>query len=144
MVEYEKYIEDQVHYFYHEAGVPCGVATIRLLSEIFEYEINNQVLDSAVGMVGAGKYGAQCGIVEGGLMFISIYCRENNIEKKELFKLCYDWTQTFEEEMGSIVCKGLRPFPFTPEDAPKHLCVPITVKGVNLAVDFIKNRMINK
>jgi len=31
-----------------------------------------QLLDAAVGMHGAGKYGAQCGLVEGSLMFIGL------------------------------------------------------------------------
>lgn len=141
MENWEPYVAEKVHYFYHEAGINCAVGTLMLLSDIFSIELQEQVYDSAIAMVGAGKYGAQCGILEGCMMFASIYAIKFGLGKKEIVPLIYKWSSMFEKEMGSIVCKGLRPYPFTPEDAPKHLCEPITVKGVSLAVKFIKEEV---
>ena len=134
----EQYIREKVHYFYHEAGVNCATGTLTLLSDIFRVPLQEQVYDSAIAMHGAGKYGAQCGILDGAMMFITIYGKQRGLTKTVMVGLVHDWAALFEQEMGSIVCKGLRPFPLTPEDAPKHLCEPITVKGVKLAVKYIK------
>ena len=135
--DWESYIKDKVHYFYHEAGINCAVGTLMLLSDIFGVELNEQVYDSAMAMHGAGKYGAQCGILEGGIMFVSIYSKQQGLSKKEITPMVYSWAALFEKKMGSLVCKGLRPYPFTAEDAPKHLCEPVTVKGITLAVQLI-------
>lgn len=137
MQNWEYYVAEKVHYFYHEAHIGCAVATLILLSQIFEVQLEEQVYESAVPMVGAGKYGAQCGILEGTMMFSSIYAKQHGVDNKTIMSMIYKWSEMFEKEMGSLVCKGLRPYPFTPEDAPKHLCEPITVKGVGLAVKFI-------
>ena len=137
--EWEKYIEETTHEHYHVSGVPCAVSTLTMLSHIFGVELHEQVYQSALGMVGAGKYGAQCGLLEGGMMFLAIYGQQNGLVKKDIFELTYKMTETFENSMGSIVCKGLRPYPFTPEDAPKHLCEPVTVKGVTLLVKFLQD-----
>jgi len=142
MIEnWESHVRDRVHHFYHEAGINCSVGTLSLLSDIFDVKLEEQVYDSAVAMHGAGKYGAQCGILEGGIMFISIYAKQNGLKKKDIVPIVYDWAALFEKEMGSLVCRGLRPYPFTAEDAPKHLCEPLTVKGLGLAVNFIKDRL---
>ena len=141
MENWEEYVAEKVHYFYHEAGINCAEGTLSLLSDIFGVELEDQVYDSAVAMVGAGKYGAQCGILEGCMMFASIYAKQHGLVKKQIVPMIYNWSAKFEKEMGSIVCKGLRPYPFTPEDAPKHLCEPITVKGVGLAVKFIQEEV---
>jgi hypothetical protein len=141
MKGWEDYVAEKVHYFYHEAGINCAVGTLILLSDLFGVELQEQVYDSAIAMHGAGKYGAQCGILEGGIMFASIYAKQNGLEKKEIVPIIYKWSSLFEKEMGSLVCRELRPYPFTPEDAPKHLCEPITVKGVKLAVKFIQEEL---
>ncbi len=141
MQNWEAYVVERVHYFYHEAGINCAVGTLSLLSDIFDVKLQEQVYDSALAMHGAGKYGAQCGLLEGGIMFTSIYAKQNGLDKKVIVPLIYKWSSLFEKEMGSLVCRELRPYPFTPEDAPKHLCEPITIKGVKLAVNFIQKEL---
>ena len=135
-------MEKEVHDYYHVSGINCAVGTLKLLSEIFDVKLEQQVYDAAIAMHGAGKYGAQCGILEGGIMFISIWSVQNGLTKAEIVPIINKWAGTFEKEMGSLVCRGLRPFPFTPEDAPKHLCEPITVKGVKLCVHYILDSVI--
>lgn len=137
----EKRIEEAYHKFYHEDGVPCAVGTLMLFSEFYDLPLDQQVLDSATGMVGAGKTGKQCGLMEAGIMFIGIMGKAKGVAKADIFKLCGAWSKTFEAEMGSTECKGLRPFPFTPEDAPKHLCEPISVKAMKMAVGFMDDNL---
>lgn len=137
----DKRIEEAFRHFYHEAGINCATGTLILLSEFYDLPLDQQVLDSAAGLHGAGKYGAQCGLLEGGLMFIGIICKKNGVAKGDIVTLCHDWAELFETKMGSIVCRGLRPFPFTPEDAPKHLCEPISVKALKIAVRYMDERV---
>lgn len=135
-------IKEAFHNFYHEAGINCAIGTLMLLSEFYDLELDSQVVNAATGLHGAGKYGAQCGLLEGGLMFIGIYGKHHDLKKTEIVNLCYDWAKTFEDGMGSLVCKGLRPYPFTSEDATKHLCEPISVKALNIAVRFMDERLV--
>ena len=46
--------------------------------------INQQVINAAIGMHGAGKYRAQCGLVEEYLMFIGLYGKEKVTLKMKL------------------------------------------------------------
>ena len=46
---------------------------MRILSHLFSFPLEEQTLDAAIGMHGAGGLGAQCGLVEGSLMFIGAY-----------------------------------------------------------------------
>jgi hypothetical protein len=49
------------------------------LSEHFGIELNSQIFDAAIGMHGAGGYQAQCGLVEGALLFFGIIARAKGV-----------------------------------------------------------------
>lgn len=115
---------------------------LKILGEIFAVKIEPQVLDSAVGMHGAGEYGAQCGLTEGSLMFLGILCSERNYAKEEIVESCYDFAEQFEAEFGSLICSKLRPEGFKP-DNPPHLCEGLSKKAVEFAVNFIDNQLEN-
>ena len=68
----KEYMKNRVHELYWNDDINCARAAIICLSELFEITIEQQTIWSAVGLHGAGGYRAQCGIVEGTLMFIGM------------------------------------------------------------------------
>lgn len=129
-------IQEKVHSYYWDDDLNCAETTIKILSEIFNIEIQPQVLDAAIGMHGAGKFGAQCGLVEGSLMFIGILGHQKGIEKEKIIALCYEFADGFEKRYKSLRCKDLRPRGFRPNDPP-HLCEGKTKLAINFSADFI-------
>ena len=134
----EKFIAERVHEYYWEDGINCATTTLKILSEVFAIELNDQVIDSAIGMHGAGKFGAQCGLVEGALMFLGIAGRAKEILDEEIVKSCQDFARQFETRFGSLQCSVLRPRGFQPDDPP-HLCEGITRAGVGFSIEFVSN-----
>jgi hypothetical protein len=109
---------------------------LKTLAEIFEINLPPQVIDSAVGMHGAGKFGAQCGLVEGSLMFMGIFGRERGYEDKIIVNSCYNLANEFQKDFGSLVCRDLRPQGFNPENPP-HICEELTKKAVRFTANYI-------
>ena len=99
-----------------------------------------QVFDAATGMHGAGSFGAQCGLVEGSLMFIGIYGNNKGIGHEQIVALCYKYANNFQQQFGSLLCKDLRPQGFEPEN-PQHLCEEKTKTAINFSADFIGKEM---
>ena len=66
----KEYIKKRVHELYWNDDINCARTTIICLRELFKVSIEPQTLWSAVGLHGAGGYRAQCGLVEGALIFI--------------------------------------------------------------------------
>ena len=69
----KEYITKRVHELYWKEDINCARTALVCLSELFEIVIEPQTIWSAVGLHGAGGYRAQCGLVEGTLMFMEIY-----------------------------------------------------------------------
>jgi hypothetical protein len=69
----EESIRKKVHDYYWEDDVNCATVMLKILSELHDLKLDQQVVNSAIGMHGAGRFGAQCGLVEGSLMFIGIF-----------------------------------------------------------------------
>lgn len=110
---------------------------LKILGEVFNVDIHPQVYDCAVGMHGAGQYGAQCGLVEGALMFLGLrYAQQKGAEKTAA--LCKQLATNFERRFGSLLCRELRPEGFK-KDNPPHLCEPRTVEAVLFHIEFITN-----
>ena len=131
------YIKDRVHQLYWEDDINCARTTLICLSELFGVTLEKQTITSAIGLHGAGGFRAQCGLVEGGLMFIAIYCETKGKAEEEITSLCYEYAKAFEQKFGSLRCYNLRPNGFTPDDPP-HLCENLTCEAVEFAYYFIK------
>ena len=129
-------IVSKVHRYYWDMDFNCATIMLKILAEVYNIELEQQILDSVIGMHGAGKYRAQCGLVEGMLMFIGIYGRKLNYSEKRIIDLCYNSAAGFEEQFGSLSCRELRPEGFR-ADNPPHLCEELSVDAVNYAMDFI-------
>jgi len=131
------FVEKKVNEYYWKEDINCATTTIKILSETFKVSIHQQVVDSALGMHGAGEYGAQCGLVEGALMFIGIYGKQNNWSNDLIVKSCNSFANLFEEKFKSLQCSILRPEGFKEENLP-HLCEPLTCNAAEFTIKFIK------
>lgn len=132
----QELIRKRVHGYYWEADLNCAATTLKILGEIFDVAVGEQLIAAATGMHGAGKYGAQCGLVEGSLMFIGIYGDKLGLGSERTVALCHAFAGRFEQRFSSLRCKELRPQGFRPEDPP-HLCEGKTRIAVNFAAEFI-------
>ena len=136
-------VRNAVHEYYWTDDINCATTSLLTLSKAFSIEITPQVIDSAVGMHGAGKYGAQCGLVEGSLLFIGIYGRSINMEDVDIIDMCSSFAEGFENKFSSLLCSKLRPGGFR-EVEPEHLCEGITVEAIIWGIKFIKNEIVNR
>ncbi len=138
-MDIKEYINGRVEHFYWSEDVNCAIATLRILGEVMGIELSAQVIDAATGMHGAGKFGAQCGLVEGSLMFLGILGRQEGLPEEEISESCYKLAFGFERHFGSLMCRDLRPQGFG-DDQPPHLCEELTKQAVLFAVEFINDR----
>lgn len=130
-------IKEKVHKYYWIDDINCATTLLKTVSEIFNIELSQQVIDSAIGMHGAGKFGAQCGLVEGSLMLIGIIGRNNNLNDEIIINNCYIFAQDFQAKFGSLNCRTLRPEGFKPENPP-HLCEDLTIEAIQFTINFLK------
>ena len=131
-----EFLKRRVSRYYRKDDINCATTTLKILSEVFEVDLDEQVVDAALGMHGAGEYGAQCGLVEGALMFLGIYGSRNDIPDNTIVQSCREFANQFEKEFGSLQCSILRPEGFHP-DNPPHICEPLTCRAVGFSVTYI-------
>lgn len=98
--------------------------------------VEQQTVCSAIGLHGAGKYRAQCGLVEGTLMFLGIYFQSLGKKESEIISACYNFASAFEKTFGSLRCLELRPTGFSESDPP-HMCENLTCNGIEFAYQYI-------
>ena len=132
----KEYITKRVHELYWEKDINCARTVLICLGELFETVIEPQTILSAVGLHGAGGYGAQCGLVEGALMFIGIYFHALGKTEAEIASACYNYASAFEKAFGSLRCAILRPTGFSENDPP-HLCETLTSEAIAFAYQYI-------
>jgi C_GCAxxG_C_C family probable redox protein len=132
------FVQTRIHEYYWQDDVNCATATLKILSEKFHIPLHRHVLDAALGMHGAGEYGAQCGLVEGGLMFLGIFGRDQGIPDEDIVAACKDFALQFEKRFGSLLCAVLRPQGFRPENPP-HLCENLSWEALAFDIRFVSN-----
>lgn len=135
-VSMKECIKNRVHELYWRDDINCARTAIICLGELFETAIEQQTLWSAVGLHGAGGYRAQCGLVEGALMFIGIYLHVMGKTEDEIVAACYNFASAFEKTFSSLRCFELRPTGFSESDPP-HMCENLTCKGIEFAYQYI-------
>ncbi len=136
-------IQSRVHQYYWKDNLNCATVVLKNLSETFGISLNQQVLDAAIGMHGAGGFRAQCGLVEGTLLFIGIFGKTRNISDQKIVELCRLFAQAFEHEFASLLCRELRPEGFT-VDNPPHLCEQLTIRANLFSISFIRTRLLSE
>ena len=135
-------IDLRVHTYYWDQDLNCAVTTLKILGEIFCIELQPQVLEAAIGMPGAGRFGAQCGLVEGSLMFIGIYGKAKGFEHEQIVAVCHRFASAFQQRFASLQCKDLRPQGFK-HDNPPHLCEEKTKTAICFSANFIAEEIGN-
>ena len=134
------FINEEVHKLYWKDNLNCATTTIKVLGKIFDFKPTPQVINSAIGLNGAGRYGAQCGLVEGVLISIGIIGKNNNLPNKFIIKQCHNFAKNFEKTFGSLLCRKLRPQGFS-KNNPPNLCEKITKKALMFSVKFIEKNV---
>lgn len=129
-------IKEKVHGYYWDKDINCAKTMLSCLSEIYGVELDAQIIDGAIGLAGAGQFRAQCGLVEGGLIFIGIYFTKLGYSELEVRNMCYQYAEQFQEKFGSLKCYDLRPAGFSPNNLP-HMCEKLTCEAVEFANNFI-------
>lgn len=129
-------IKNRVHELYWNDNVNCARTALICLGELFNTVIEPQTIRSAVGLHGAGGYRAQCGLVEGTLMFMGIYLHTLGKTDDEIVSVCYNFASAFDKTFGSLRCYELRPTGFSENDPP-HMCEKLTCDGIGFAYQYI-------
>lgn len=132
------FVQERVKNYYWDNDLNCATTNLLILSEKFSVKLSDQVVDSALGMHGAGEYGVQCGLVEGTLMFLGIIGRLMGISDNEIINSCKEFAGSFENQFSSLLCSTLRPEGFS-EKNPPHLCERLTCKAICFNIEFMNN-----
>ncbi len=132
----DQFISNSVENYYRNHNLNCAQTTLLILAENFDTKLNEQVLKGAIGLNGAGQYRAQCGLVEGVLIFLGIYLQSKGINEKNIQEYCHLFATKFENKFGSLSCYHLRPGGFQPNDPPL-LCENLTKESIKFSVQFI-------
>ena len=132
----KEYITTRVHELYWKEDINCARTSLICLSELFEIAIEPQTIWAAIGLHGAGGYRAQCGLVEGTLMFMGIYFHKLGKTEAEIVSICYNFASAFDKTFGSLRCYELRPTGFSENDPP-HMCENLTCRAIEFAYHHI-------
>lgn len=132
-----QWVAGEVHRYYWQDDINCATVMLTILARLDGTELLPQTVAAATGMHGAGCYGAQCGLVEGALMYIGIAAAGRGLPAKETAALCHGYAAAFTEEFGSLLCRELRPEGFGPQNPP-HLCEGRSVDAVMFAIEFMR------
>lgn len=115
-----------------------AVTVLRGLGEVFDTALSPQLLQAAAAVSGAGCSGAQCGIVEGALLFIGLYYGAKGKTAAEIAAVSRAFAAAYAEKWGSLRCAELRPGGVH-EDDPPTLCAGLTLEGIIFTREFILN-----
>jgi lysophospholipase L1-like esterase len=135
-------IDARVHEYYWDKDFSCAITTLKILSEVYQTEIQRQLFNAAFGL-NAGRLRSQCGLAEGALLFIGIYAQQKEIESQNIADLCRKFSADFQTEFGSVLCSELRPEGFSP-DNPPHLCENITKRAILFSAKFVADEINDK
>ena len=96
----KEFVNKRVNRYYWDKDLNCAVTTLIILSEKFNIELSDQVIDSAVGMHGAGEYGAHLWVV-----LVVLQCLEKRTQpSRELastWPVCVQFTRSLEWKIGT-------------------------------------------
>ena len=133
----QELVQTRVHTYYRRDEFNCATTTLKILAERFDLDLHDQVIHASLGMARAGGHRAQCGLVEGGLMFLGVLGSSRGLSSDQIAQICYDYGGAFETRFGSLSCRVLRPEGFHP-DQPPHLCEPLTRDAILFDIEFIQ------
>ncbi|MFA6521623.1 MAG: C-GCAxxG-C-C family protein [Candidatus Gracilibacteria bacterium] len=120
-------------------GYNCGEAVVRVLSRELDLEVSNDVLKISAFTNGGGQAGGQCGILNGGLIILSLMCGRysNDTSREPLQSLARKLTREFEDKFKSLLCREIRSEGFNASQL-ESICNKRIVEGVGFLLDFFK------
>lgn len=127
----------RIHSLYFDKDFNCARTMLICLCENYGIAPLQQTLDAAIGMHGAGRFRAQCGLVEGTLMALGICGSARGLPPKATAALCFSFAEQFTARFGSLLCRDLRPGGFQPSDPP-HACEALTAEAGAFAAAFME------
>lgn len=136
----EAFVVSRVSTYFKVNDYNCVRTNLLILGEHFGVEIGEQIMAAAVGMHGAGKYRAQCGLVEGSLMFLGLLGAREEVVEEDIVTACHDFGREFEELFLSLQCRVLRPNGFNDDDPPQ-LCLDLACRTISFSIRFTERRL---
>lgn len=133
----EQRIRERVHHYFWDLDIQCGRTSLLVLAELFDCKVEPQTVDAAIGMAGAGRFRAQCGLVEGSLMFLGLFFHQRGRSDEEIYHICYRFANDFTRRFSSLRCRELRPNGISPIDPP-HLCDTLGEEAILFAYQFVR------
>lgn len=133
----DAFVTPRVHELYWKKNLNCATTSLLIMEEYFNTQLQSQLLDAALGMHGAGGYRAQCGLVEGMLLFIGVIGREKQLKDDSIVDFCKEFATKYEKQFSSLACRDLRPNGFRKDDPP-HLCEDLTIKSIIHTIKLIE------
>ncbi|HBB02638.1 MAG: hypothetical protein US89_C0005G0051 [Candidatus Peregrinibacteria bacterium GW2011_GWF2_38_29] len=117
----------------------CGETVFRVLLKELGIKESKELLKASSFMNGGGRAGAQCGILDAGLMVLSLmYGRDTYKKSREpLQGLAYKLTKEFEKKYKSFLCRDIRPEGFS-HIQPEDICNKRIIEGIEFLLDFFK------
>jgi len=116
----------------------------------FDFEVDNEIIPRiAFGFAGGiGNTGAVCGAVAGAVMAISLITERGETMEEALrtLEVVKEFRRRFEDEMGTISCRGLTGADLSTEegvaqfmdsDIPQTVCFPAVGVAYQLVVDLL-------
>jgi hypothetical protein len=137
-MDWASFIDAEVHRHYWEHDDNCAFTTLSIISNLFYTPLESQVMNSALGLWGAGGHRAQCGLVEGALMYIGILGGQRGLNRDQISSLCRNFARGFEDQFGSLICRELRPEGFWP-DNPPHICEDLSKRAIRYTTRFVSD-----
>ncbi|MGC9394853.1 MAG: C-GCAxxG-C-C family (seleno)protein [Anaerolineae bacterium] len=128
----ETFIQQRVTTYFATGDNNCAMTVLHVLSEVFETQVVQQVIDAAQCMPGAGGVEHLCGLISGALMFVGVWGAQNGLHRQMLRPLTSSFSQAVEERFGSLLCSDLRPV---------EGCCPLAVAFLTFAISYLKSRL---
>lgn len=123
---------------YRLLGYHCSESAIRAITETLHIDVPEELLKASCGFRGGGGgYGGRCGIIEIGIMLISlIYGRTVPKESMESYSyLIRVLHERFLDRLGSCDCRELQPY--SKMNTPDGSCSIVYRKGAMIVTKLL-------
>jgi C_GCAxxG_C_C family probable redox protein len=128
----EPFVQQRVASYFVTGDNNCAMTVLRVLAEVFETPVTQQVIDAAQCLPGAGGVDHLCGLVSGALMFVGVWGGQQGLHRQLLRPLTSNFSQAVREHFGSLMCSDLR---------RTEGCGPLAVAFLTFTISYLKTRL---